>query len=108
MPAVTKPHHSRRGVQSPTRVGWLGLTSVLFFTVSGGPYGLEPLVAAVNPGWAVVLVVVVPIVWGLPIALMVAELSSMLPDEGGYYVWVKQAIGPFWAVQEGGVSISGV
>ena len=90
------------------RLGYIGLASVLFFTVSGGPYGLEPLVAALNPGWAVVLIVATPIFWGLPIALMVAELSSALPDEGGYYVWVRRTLGPFWGVQEGWWSICAI
>lgn len=90
------------------RLGYVGLASVLFFTVSGGPYGLESLVAALNPGWAVVLIVVTPLLWGLPVALMVAELSSALPDEGGYYVWVKRALGPFWGVQEGWWSICSI
>jgi amino acid transporter len=90
------------------RLGCIGLASVLFFTVSGGPYGLEALVAALNPGWAVVLIVATPIFWGLPVALMVAELSSTLPDEGGYYVWVKRALGPFWGVQEGWWSICSI
>src|SRR5579872_6902500 len=98
----------RQRVPNATRVGCLGLSSVLFFTVSGGPYGLEPIVTAFNPGWAVVLVVLVPIIWGVPIALMAAELSSLLPDEGGYYVWVKQGLGRFWAVQEGWWSICSI
>jgi len=34
-------------------------------------------------------------------SLMVAELTTLLPEEGGYYVWVREAMGRFWAVQEG-------
>ncbi len=83
------------------RLSFLALTSVIFFTVSGGAYGLEPLVGAVGAGWAVVLVVVTPLLWSLPIALMVSELSSMMPEEGGYYVWVREGLGNFWGVQEG-------
>ena len=33
--------------------------------------------------------------------LMVSELSSAMPEEGGYYVWVKRGLGNFWSVQEG-------
>jgi amino acid transporter len=54
-----------------------------------------------NPGWAMFLLVLTPILWSLPTALMVAELSSMMPHEGGYYRWVKTAMGDFWAVMEG-------
>lgn len=74
---------------------------MIFFTVSGGPYGLEPLVGAVGARWAVALVVATPLLWSAPIALMVSELSSALPDEGGYYVWVRRGLGSFWGVQEG-------
>ena len=83
------------------RLNFFPLTGVIFFIVCGGAYGLEPLVGAVGPGWAVVLIALTPILWSLPIALMVAELCSMMPDEGGYYVWVRKALGDFWGVQEG-------
>lgn len=83
------------------RLGFFALVGVIFFTVSGGAYGLEPLVSAVGAGWAVVLVIATPLLWSLPVALMVAELSSVMPAEGGYYVWVRRALGDFWGVQEG-------
>lgn len=76
-----------------------GLTFVTFFTACGGAFGVEPLVGAVGPGWAVVLLFVTPLVWSLPIALMVAELATLMPEEGGYYVWVRETLGPFWALQ---------
>ncbi|HEY4776194.1 MAG TPA: amino acid permease, partial [Candidatus Acidoferrales bacterium] len=74
----------------------LGLMAIAFFTTCGGPFGLEPLPAAVGPGWAVVLILAAPLFWSLPMALMVAELSTLMPEEGGYYVWVREAMGPFW------------
>jgi amino acid transporter len=43
---------------------------------------------------AILLILVVPIIWAIPIALMSAELGSMMPEEGGYYEWVKHGIGP--------------
>ena len=82
------------------RLGLFALVCVIYFTVSGGAFGVEPLVGAVGPGLAVLLIVVTPLVWSLPMALMVAELATLLPEEGGYYVWVKESLGDFWAVQE--------
>ena len=76
------------------------LTCILFFITCGGPFGLEGLIGAVGPGWAVVLIIVTPLIWSLPIALMVAELATLMPEEGGFYVWVRETLGPFWAVQE--------
>jgi amino acid transporter len=83
------------------RLNLFALISIIFFTVSGGAFGLEPLVGSVGAGWAILLVIVTPILWSLPTALMVAELSSAMPEEGGYYVWVRAALGDFWGVQEG-------
>lgn len=74
---------------------------ILFFTVSGGAYGLEDLIGASGPGMALLLIVLTPIIWSLPVALMVAELSTAMPVQGGYYAWVKKAMGPFWGFLEG-------
>jgi len=82
------------------RLSLFALVCVIYFTVSGGAFGVEPLVGAVGPGLAVLLIVVTPFVWSLPMALMVAELATLLPEEGGYYVWVKESLGNFWGVQE--------
>ncbi len=34
-------------------------------------------------------------------ALVCAELGSAIPEEGGYYVWVKRALGEYWGFQCG-------
>ena len=78
---------------------------MVFFTVSGGAYGLEPLVGKVGPGIAIALILLVPLLWCLPIALMVSEMASAMPREGGYYVWVRKGLGEFWGFQEGWWSI---
>ncbi len=83
------------------RLRLVPLTAVIFFIVCGGAFGIESSVGSLGAGWAIILIVATPIVWALPIALMVAELSSMMPNEGGYYVWVRTAMGDFWAVQQG-------
>src|SRR5262245_41265492 len=82
------------------RLDVVRLACVMFCSACGGAFGLETLVGAVGPGWAVVLILVTPLLWSLPMALMVAELSSMMPEEGGFYVWVRDALGPFWGLQE--------
>ncbi len=82
-------------------LGTLGLVFVMYFQVSGGPFTTEALVAEVGPGMALVVLCLLPLLWALPEALLVAELASMLPEEGGYDAWVKRAFGPFWAFQNG-------
>jgi amino acid transporter len=37
----------------------------------------------------------VPFTLSLPTALMAAELTALMPIEGGFYFWVKEALGPF-------------
>jgi amino acid transporter len=79
----------------------VSLVFVLYFTTSGGPFTTEGLVAEVGPGLALLIMLLVPLLWSVPEALIIGELASMLPEEGGYYRWVRRAFGPFWAVQNG-------
>src|ERR1041384_2150728 len=76
----------------------------MFFTVSGGPFGLEGLVGSVGPGVALLLLVATPLIYSVPEALLIGELASMLPVEGGYYRWVKRAFGRFWGFWNGWLS----
>ena len=79
----------------------LSLAFVMFFNISGGPFSLEGLVAQVGPGMAVLILALVPLIWAVPETMLVGELASMLPEEGGYYRWVQRAFGRFWAFQNG-------
>src|SRR5947208_3777269 len=79
----------------------LPLVMVMFCAVSGRAYGLEKPVHSSGPGMALLLIVITPLIWSLPIALMAAELASAMPVEGGYYAWVKKGLGPFWGFQAG-------
>ncbi|MEO7712085.1 MAG: APC family permease [Gemmatimonadaceae bacterium] len=79
----------------------LSLVFILYFSTSGGAYTTESLVREVGPGLALLILVLVPLVYSLPEILIVGELASMLPQEGGYYRWVQRAFGPFWAFQNG-------
>src|SRR5215471_15243591 len=85
----------------PRAIGTLGLIFVLFFSTSGAPYTTETLIHSVGPGLGLLILALVPIVWSIPEVLIVGELASMLPEEGGYYRWVDRAFGRFWAFQNG-------
>jgi amino acid transporter len=73
--------------------------------VAGGPYGLEELVQKAGFSRAIFILLLTPIIWSLPTALMVGELSSAIPEEGGFYAWVTRAMGPFWGFQEAWLSL---
>lgn len=85
----------------PRGVSTLSLVFILFFCTSGGPYTTETLIHSVGPGLGLLMLLFVPIVWSIPEVLIVGELASMLPEEGGYYRWVDRAFGRFWAFQNG-------
>ncbi len=82
-------------------LGTLSLVFILYFTTSGGPHTTETLVHEVGPGLALLIMLAIPILWSVPEVLIVGELASMLPEEGGYYRWVQRAFGDFWAFQNG-------
>jgi amino acid transporter len=82
------------------------LIGVTYCMVAGGPYGLEELVHASGYRNAIIILMLTPILWSFPVTLMVSELSSALPQDGGYYVWVKRALGPFWGFQEAWLSFA--
>jgi amino acid transporter len=82
------------------------LIAATYFMVAGGPYGLEDIIGMAGYGRALLLLAVVPFVWSLPTALMVGELASAIPAEGGFYVWVHRALGRFWGFQEAWLSLA--
>src|SRR2546430_11727562 len=92
------------GTTTKRGLGLGPLVAVLFFTVSGGPFGLEGLVGAVGSGLALLLLVATPLIYSVPEALLIGERASMLPVEGGYYQWVKRAFGPFVGFVNGWLS----
>jgi hypothetical protein len=84
----------------------LPLIAATYFMVSGGPYGIEDILGRSrlrlghrNSSCAALL-------WSLPTALMIGELASAIPADGGFYVWVRRALGPFWGYQESWLSLS--
>lgn len=86
----------RRAERTTPRLRLAGLVFVLYFTVSGGAFTLETLVSQVGPGVAIAALVLIPALWAVPEALLIGELASMLPVEGGYYRWVQRAFGDSW------------
>ena len=91
----------RRSPTSRKRLHVFQLAAVIFFTVSGGPFGLEPLFSYAGANASLILLLICPILWDIPAILTVLELNSMMPVEGGYYQWVKRSLGLRFAFYEG-------
>src|SRR5579859_4780271 len=95
----TRP--AARAARPPGKLRLLHLAAIIFFTVSVGPYGLKPLFSHVGNDGALFLLVITPLLWDVPTILTVLELNSLMPITGGYYQWVKHALGLRWAFFEG-------
>ena len=74
--------------------------------VSGGTYGTEEIIHGAGYGHGILILLFLPVLWCLPTAFMIGELSSALPQEGGYYVWVRRGMGSFWGFQEAWLSLA--
>jgi len=74
--------------------------------VSGGTYGTEEIIHGAGYGRGILILLFLPILWCLPTAFMIGELSSALPQEGGYYAWVRRGLGNFWGFQEAWLSLA--
>ena len=97
--ASPNPSHTlRRGLDLPA------LVALTFFCVAGGAYGLEDAIGASGPLVVLLGILILPWLWSFPTALMTAELSTAMPEDGGYVVWVERAFGRFWSFQEGWLS----
>ena len=82
------------------------LIAATCFMVSGGPYVIEDILGGAGFAKALLILLLLPFLWSLPTTLMIGELASSIPAEGGFYVWVRRALGPFWGYQEGWLSLS--
>ncbi|KDP42128.1 hypothetical protein JCGZ_01916 [Jatropha curcas] len=80
----------------PNKLSLIPLIFLIFFEVSGGPYGIESTVGAAGPFWAILGFLVFPFIWSIPEALITAELATAFPGNGGYVIWADRAFGPFW------------
>jgi amino acid transporter len=98
-PPLVVPH------KKSVRLTLWPLVAATFFMVSGGTYGTEDIVHGAGYWRAIVILLLTPMIWSLPTAFMIGELSSALPSEGGYYAWVRRAMGNFWGFQEAWLSL---
>jgi amino acid transporter len=87
---VSAPEEAR---PRPRRV--MGFTDlVLFYVVTGISLRWIPTAAAGGPS-AILIWIGAWLCFYLPLALSVLELSSRYPQEGGLYVWTREAFGGF-------------
>ncbi|XP_027361823.1 probable polyamine transporter At3g19553 [Abrus precatorius] len=90
------------GNKSNPKLTLLPLIALIFYEVSGGPFGVEDSVrAGGGPLLSLLGFFIFPLIWSIPEALVTAELATSFPHNGGYVIWISSAFGPFWGFQEG-------
>ncbi|HML36212.1 MAG TPA: APC family permease [Bacillota bacterium] len=78
-----------------------GVVFMIYCLVAAGAFGIEEMVPISGPGLTLLMLVLFPIFWALPISEMIAELASARPAEGGPYIWARDTLGEFWGWQVG-------
>ena len=79
------------------------ITAVVFvFTLTcSGSFGMEDVVSSSGPGLTLLMILVLPLVWSVPLAFVSSELSAMIPEAGGLYRWIRRGMGEYWSFQAG-------
>ena len=87
----------------------LPLAILVFYNVSGGPFGIEPSLYSAGNLYTIIGFIIVPFIWSIPEALITAELGSIFcHDSSGGVAWVDEAFGEKWGLVCGYLSwISG-
>ncbi len=83
------------------RIGLAPFVALLFAYCAGGPFSLESMISTSGPGLGLTFLLVVPLLFAVPIALATAEMTTLMPVEGGFYRWSRAALGDFWGFQCG-------
>ena len=101
---MTHATRSRVAPKTQTRAhkaGLLAFVFVMYSYTTGGPFGLEDQVTTSGPGLTLLYHLIIPFFWCIPVSLVAAELTTMLPVEGGFYRWVRAGYGDFWGFLAG-------
>ena len=78
---------------SSRNIGQFKLAALIFFTVSGGPFGIEQNVATFGPLPSILGMVVYPMLVSYPTAMVVSEQTSKNAKDGGFVHWTSTAFG---------------
>ncbi|GJT89636.1 probable polyamine transporter isoform X1 [Tanacetum coccineum] len=91
------------------KISILPLIFLIFYEVSGRPFGIEDSVRAAGPFLALIGFLVFAVIWSVPEALITSEMGTMFPEDSGYVISVSSALGPYWGFQQGWMKwLSGV
>ena len=95
------------GPKRAAKISVVPMIAATYFMVAGGPYGLEDIVQKSGYAATLLILILTPLLWSLPTVMMVSELATAVPEEGGFYIWVRRGMGPFWGFQETWLTLAG-
>jgi amino acid transporter len=72
---------------------------VVFTLVCSGSFGMEDVVSGSGPGFTILMIVLLPFFWSVPMAFISSELGSAIPEEGGFGRWCRRGLGEYWGFQ---------
>jgi len=104
---TAKGSNNDGGLKSVAKISVVPMIAATYFMVAGGPYGLEDIVQKTGYAATLLILVITPLLWSLPTAMMVSELATAIPEEGGFYIWVRRGMGRFWGFQETWLTLAG-
>ena len=94
-PVFIVPEHQTTGARPKAVLTTLTLMGVIYTASISGGYGLEDSVRAGGPFLTIVVLCMIPFVWGIPVSLCVAELACAVPSNAGPIMWVNVAFKPW-------------
>lgn len=100
-PTSVAPTAAYAPTKNLRRIGLAPFVALLFAYCTGGPFSLESMVSGSGPGLGLTFLIVVPLVFAVPISMATAEMTTVMPVEGGFYRWSRAALGDFWGFQCG-------
>ena len=75
------------------KLGMIPLAVMVFYSVSGGPFGCETSVRAGGNFYSLLGFLIMPCIWSVQEALLTAELGTTFPEASGGVAWVEEAFG---------------
>ena len=81
--------------RSPPKLNLWQLAILVFYNVSGGPFGIEPSIRAAGNYYTILGFIILPFIWSFPEAMVTAELGSAFKSSSGGVIWVQTAFGDF-------------
>jgi amino acid transporter len=87
------PHDPLAPFEGHEKLGVIPLAVMVFYSVSGGPFGCEASVRSGGNFYTLIAFLVMPFVWSMQEALMTAELGTAFPEASGGVAWVEEAFG---------------